>query len=162
MVGAGRQGSLRGRAQARLVMGIHVDELDRVFAGRFMTLRTMPLDKLPVGAGEWDWRRVISRKRLRKLIGARYLTSTGEKPDVFAEVIIDNVAGIDNIDDAIDWYIKTALKAITESRRERHHRRHLRHARANGFATYYEYRRAQALDNGHGSLWYMRKDRGWD
>lgn len=140
-------------------MGVFADELDRVVG--FNRLQTMPLRDLVRTAGEWDWRRNIPRKTHRRLAGAGYLTSSGEKPDVLADMIINAVPDVTCTDDAIAWYLRHALKAIGENRRERHHYRHKRFARQQGDVSYYAYRTRIALENGHGSLWHMRKDRGW-
>ena len=142
-------------------MGVHADELERVTRGNRM--RTLPLRVLadPRYGGEWDWRRRIDRKTHRRLCGAGWLTSDGEMPDVIADMVVEAVADITHFSDGIHWYLRMARRAIPEEQRERHMRRHLRYARQQGFASYYEYRRAQALEHGHGSLWHMRKDRGW-
>lgn len=143
------------------VMGVHADELERVLRGD--RLLTLPLRTLtdPRYGGEWDWRRNMDRRTHRRLAGAGWLSSRGEKPDVVADLIIANVADVEHFSDAIDWYIRHARRAIPEERRESHARRHVRYARSQGHGSYYEYRCAVALDNGHGSLWHMRKDRGW-
>lgn len=143
-------------------MGVHLDELDRVVGGN--RLLTLPLATLtdPRYGGEWDWRRNLDRRTHKRLAGAGWLSSFGEKPDVFADLIIGQVAGVSDTCGAIDWYLRCAVKAIREDRRERHHHRHRRFAREQGHDSYYAYRRAVALENGHGSLWYMRKDRGWE
>lgn len=142
-------------------MGVHADELERVMRGD--RLRTLPLRSLadPRFGGEWDWRRNMDRRTHRRLAGAGWLSATGEMPDVVADLIIANVAGIEHFSDAIDWYIRHARRAIPEARRESHQHRHRRFAKQNGYDSYYAYRRAQALEHGHGSLWHMRKDRGW-
>lgn len=141
-------------------MGVFADELERVVGGD--RLRTMPLRALVHGAGEWDWRRNMPRRTVRRLAGAGYLSASGEWPDVLADRIIAGVADVHDVDSAVAWYVRHALKATGENRREAHQYRHRRFARQQGDVSYYAYRRRIALENGHGSLWYMRKDRGWN
>jgi hypothetical protein len=144
-----------------MTVGVYLDELDRVVGGE--RLLTMSLRRLedPRYGGEWDWRRNMDRRTHRRLAGAGWLSSQGEKPDTFADFIIARVPDVDDTCSAIDWYLRMASRSIREARRESHQHRHLRFARQQGHATYYAYRRALALEHGHGSLWHMRKDRGW-
>lgn len=135
---------------------IHLDELDRVLMGT--TVKSTPSG--PAG-GEWDYLLALPRRTRRRLIGAGYLTTYGEQPDVAAELIIAHVAGVENIDDAMAWYVRTALRALAERRRLAHHRRHQRHAALNGRRSYYEHRTALAVAAGHRSLWHYRKSKGW-
>lgn len=142
--------------------GYALDEIERVLAGnRALTMPDRALYGALAGAGEWDWLRALPRRTRRRLAGAGYLTATGERPDVLADMICANVPGVSTSCDAMAWYVATALRAIIEGRRESHRHRHARFARSKGHATYYAYRRAVALEHGHGSVWHMRKDRGW-
>lgn len=145
-----------------MVMGVYLDELDRVVGHN--RLKTLPLRTLQLRryGGEWDWRRDMQHRVHKRLVGAGWLTSDGEMPDVLATLIIPQVGGIEIDAHAIEWYLRAALRSIPEARRDAHHHRHLRYARTQGHNSYYEYRRHQALEGGHGSLWYMRHDRGWD
>lgn len=142
-------------------MGVYLDELDRVVGGN--RLRTLPLRTLTDRryGGEWDWRRNLDRRTHRRLAGAGWLTSRGEMPDFFADIIHAHVADVTDTCSAIDWYLRMARRSISEARREAHSERHRRFAQAQGYPSYYQYRRALALEHGHGSFWHMRQDRGW-
>lgn len=154
---------MAGQLAVRLmVMGVHLDELDRVVGDD--RLRTLPLRVLEDRryGGEWDWRRNMDRRTHRRLVGAGWLVKGGELPDVMAShLIIPRLPGVDDTCSAIDWYLRCALRSIKEARRASHTHRHLRYARARGHKTYYAYRTQQALDAGHRSLWHMRQDKGW-
>lgn len=132
-----------------------LNELDRVMGGDVVASG-------PVGpGGEWDAIRGIPLRRRRCLIGALYLTPTGLRPDVAAEIIAQRVAGINSIDDAMEWYVRTALTAVGErriaSRLRRRKRLHLRH----GYSSEYDYRNARSIERGYRSLWCERVARGW-
>lgn len=138
---------------------VHLAELERVVDGN--RLLYMPARCLGGLGGEWDWLRALSAKQRRRLIGAGWLSRVGERPDVLADAIIREVGGVETLDEALTWYVRHALAAIPEARREAHRRRHDRRARALGFPSYYHLRAATAREHGHGSFWHMRKDRGW-
>lgn len=136
---------------------VHLDELDRVVGAATLLSPTYADD-----GGEWDPLRALPTRTRRRLAGAGYLTSYGERPDVFAELIVDRVAGIETVDDALDWYVRTSLRAIDERRRQAHRTRHLRTARQHGAASYYEHRTNVArFEHGFRSLWHYRKAKGW-
>lgn len=142
-------------------VGVYLDELDRVLGGeRLLTLPIRQLEDSRYG-GEWDWRRLMPRRTHRRLAGAGWLSSTGISPDELEMLVVPQVAGVETLSEAVEWYLKMASRAIGEARREQHQRRHLRFAKQQGHASYYAYRRAVALEAGHGSFWHMRQDRGW-
>jgi hypothetical protein len=126
-------------------------ELDRVLGGSSLL---HPAHGDP--GGEWDALRALDRSTLRRLTGARLLTPHGLRPDVAADIIARNVARIEDVDDAMAWFVRTALDAITERRRAAHHRRHALLARRHGYRTYHQYRTFQSVLRGHDSLWYER------
>lgn len=139
---------------------VHLAELERVVGfNRLMYLPERALERCP--GGEWDWLRGMQRRRRRSLIGAGWLSAVGERPDVLAGLIIAQVGGVETTDEALSWYIRHAVAAIHEARREAHRARHDRRARALGHPSYYYVRKALAIEHGHGSFWHMRRDRGW-
>lgn len=114
-------------------------ELDRVLGGdRIRTPKTTQT------GGESDPFRSHSRRDLRRLTGAGYLVAGGLSHDEAADWITDHVPGIENPDDAIDWYVRTALEAIDEARRDRN-------------AAIYARRKARAIALGWRSFWHRRK-----
>jgi len=110
---------------------------------------------------EWDPILSMPPKVLRRLRGAGFMRRGAMQPDVLAALIIDRVPEVETIDDAMRWYVRTALEAIEERRRERHHARHLRVAKSCGHRTYYEHRSEYARSLGYRSLYDMRKAKGW-
>jgi len=86
--------------------------------------------------GEYDALRHLPRSTKRTLTGARFLTPRGLQPDLAADLI-----GMD-VDDAVEWYVKTCLTVIRQRRRIAHWRRHHKLALRNGFETYWYYRKA--------------------
>lgn len=138
-----------------------VDEIGRVMGGQ--PVLAMPDSALYgplVGFGEWDWLRATPRRSRRRLAGAGYLSSYGERPDIVADWIVDRVADVEH-GDALGWFTRKALLAIDQRRREAHYLRHHRRAQTMGFASWYEYVRAIAHEHGHGSYHHMAQDRGW-
>jgi hypothetical protein len=131
-----------------------LDELERVLGGA-------TLYSCPGPGGEWDAVKLWSRRDRRRLVGARHMTRDGWQPDQLAEMIRDEVPGIDSTDAAMSWFKRTALAAIGEARVLAHRRRHLRLALREGHISYYAYRTMLARAKGYGSLWYERKGRGW-
>ena len=111
--------------------------------------------------GEWDVIRSLPPRVKRTLIGSGYLRPGALQPDVAAELIRDQIPGVQTVDDAIEWYVRTALAAIAESRTDAGRRRRNELARKSGHTTYYAYRSEWTRSRGHQSLWQMRKDRGW-
>lgn len=69
--------------------------------------------------GEWDWLPLVDRRTMRRLTGAGYFARHGLALDEAADVIRQHVAGIATMDDAIEWYIRTALHELNERQRER-------------------------------------------
>lgn len=110
--------------------------------------------------GEWDTLRNTPLRVRQRLTGAGWMSRMGEKPDVFADLILSYGQGF-RPDDPIEWYIKHAQRAIYERRWAMHRDRMRRTAKAAGHASYYEYRTEQARAAGFDSVWHMRKERGW-
>ena len=136
--------------------GFAFGELERVMNGNAVASRP---GRRP--GGEWDALRALSRRTRRRLIGAGHLRPSGLEPDVAAELIRSQVAGVASVDDAIDWYVSTCLAAIAEARTEAGRRRRRRLAQRSNHPTYYAYRTAWALARGYPSVWAMRRARGW-
>jgi len=114
------------------------DELERVLGDdRIATWRQ---DQT---GGESDPFRNHSRRTLRRLTGSRHLRRGGLKHDVAADIIERHVSDVHNPDDAIDWYVRTALADIAEARVERN-------------ARTYRQRDQAAADYGFGTFWYQR------
>lgn len=111
--------------------------------------------------GEWDALAAVPLRTRQRLQGAGYLRLHGLLPDVAADVICANVSGVEGVDAAVRWYVRTALEAIAQERRVRHRVRHLRVARESGDATYYARRVRLAREAGHSGLWAYRQARGW-
>lgn len=140
----------------------HADELERVMMGE--SVRAPRREYGTRAEGEWDYLCSLPRRTVRRLIGSGAFTRGGMAPDEAADWIRDRVPALGESADTCDcmaWYVRTALAAIGERRREAHRRRHEKYARSLGHPTYYAYRRQIALEHGHGSVWHMRKDRGW-
>lgn len=110
---------------------------------------------------EWDYLYSLPRRTRRRLIGAGYMRRGGMQPDLLADVIVPRVAEVETIDDAMEWYVKTCLTAITERRLLAHRRRHLAVARRNGHQTYYQHRTEYARSLGYDSLYDMRRKKKW-
>lgn len=109
---------------------------------------------------EFDPYTEFSRRDLRRLTSARYLTATGERPDVMADLLWK--AGGDQVtDDPVAWYLTEALRALAERRAARNRDRHIAVARRNGHQTYYQHRNEYARSLGYGSLWDMRRRKKW-
>lgn len=114
--------------------------------------------------GEWDALRSVPLKRRRRLTGAGYLRRDGMAPDQLAELIRTyGPAGSASWGtcECIDWYVRTALRALDERRTAHHYDRHLAYAKACGKRSYYALRDAAAQEAGYSSLWQYRKAMGW-
>lgn len=135
------------------------DDIERVLGAN--RLLSMPPKRRPQLGGEWDALLSIPNRTRRTLIGAGFLTSTGLKPDVAAECISAGVPGVETTDDAVEWYVRTALVSIAEQRRVRHSVRHHRFAVRQGAVSYFDYRDTVAVLAGFPSLWHYRKAKGW-
>jgi hypothetical protein len=109
--------------------------------------------------GEWDTLRRAPAKVLRRLTGARWLTPYGMAPDQVACELTGPYKGIDDVDDAMTWFLRTAVAALDERRARRHWERHQAVARRHGYKTYYDYRTWLAIEKGYHSVWDMRRDR---
>ena len=133
-----------------------LDELDRVVGSERLASSPGPRN-----GPEWDGLRLMNPRKLHRLRGARWMVPGAMQPDQLAEVIVPRVADVESIDDAIEWYVKMCLIAIDEARTAAGRRRRGKLARRNGHPTYYAYRDEQARQQGHESLWHLRKERGW-
>lgn len=110
--------------------------------------------------GEWDTLRHTSLSVRRSLTSTRWMSLDGEKPDVFADLL--RTYGPSDVEpDPIAWFVREARQANAEARTARHRAVMLRVARRHGYRTYHEYRTEQARQQGHDSVWHMRKARGW-
>lgn len=139
-----------------------LDELARVVGpNRALTMPQRALDGALRGAGEWDWLRQLAPRQRRQLVGAGWLSSVGERPDVLGDMIAASVAGIDCTCAAMDWYTRMARLAIGEQRRDRHRDRHDRYAAEQGCRSYYHLRDTRAVLDGFDSLWHYRQTKGW-
>jgi hypothetical protein len=78
--------------------------------------RPQLLSERLTGASEWDFAIHIAPRDLRRLNGAKFFRRDGMRPDVFADLICDRVATIDNQSDAFDWFLNTALAVLDERR----------------------------------------------
>lgn len=120
-----------------------LDELDRVLGNE--RLRS-PGARRGGRSGPWDEYDVLrqmSRRTIRRLIGAGYLRRRGAVHDEVAEIILARVPGLSSPDEAISWYCTTALVAIGEARREaraRVYRRRVRRAHAAGYRSFHHQR----------------------
>ena len=94
------------------------------------------------GGGEWDALRALPRDIKRTLTGARMLTPRGLHPDEAHAVIECRVSNIQDVDDAINWYVEMCLITIRQRRRIAHWQRHHKLAVRNGYASYWYYRKA--------------------
>lgn len=69
--------------------------------------------------GEWDWLDHVPRRDMRRLTGAGYFARAGLAIDEAADLIISRVPGVETIDDAIEWYVATALVELDERQADR-------------------------------------------
>lgn len=138
-------------------MGWAGDELERVLGPN--TVATWNRDR--GSGGEWDALKAVPLRHRQRLTSAGYMSKRGLLPDVAADIICQHVGGIDDIDAAMRWYIRTATEALAQRRRENHYRRHLQVAREYGDDTYYARRARLAREAGHSSLWAYRQAKGW-
>lgn len=84
----------------------------------------------------------------------------GEQPDVFAD-LLRRYAGSQVEPDPIDWFLRTATRAVREAQAAANLDRHRRVARSTGHKTYYAHRDAWCRLHGYPSLWAYRKAMGW-
>ena len=111
--------------------------------------------------GEWDVIRSLPPRTRRRLTGAGFFSAGGLMPDVAADLIVSGVGGVDTVDDALRWYVRTATEAIRQARRGAEANRRAKQAARLGVGSFYEVRVAQARAAGHRSLWAYRQARGW-
>ncbi len=112
--------------------------------------------------GSWDYLRTTADRRLlRRLTGAGYFSTRGDHPEIAAVYIVQLVPGVEDTDDAMKWYVRTAARALAEGRLERRRARDLKRARAAGHPTPYAHRDAEARAAGYRSLYHLRIARGW-
>jgi hypothetical protein len=134
---------------------LHLDEIERVMGPDRVRHPIHGSD-----GGEWDYLRALPKPERRILTGAKYLTPTGMLPDVAAEVICAQTRAEDTCE-AMDWYVRTALKAIQERRRLAYDRRTRNLASRHGYSAYHQLRTFQAVCEGFDTYRHKRRERGW-
>ncbi len=138
----------------------HMDEMDRVMQGN--RLRHPAHADPKYGGGEWDTLKGLPPRTQRRLTGAGYLTPKGMKPDEASDIITEHVNDVSDHDTAIEWYAKTALGAMGESRKVARRGREQRQAESQGYKSIHQLRTFQAVLEGHDTYAAKRKARGWD
>ena len=104
------------------------------------------LASMPRGAGgEWDALRDLGRRERRRLIGHGFLSAKGLAPDVLAEYLGSWFGRDFTADEAVEFYLDNARRAVAERRRTRHSR-------------IYERRNTRAQRAGYRSLWHYRRE----
>lgn len=111
--------------------------------------------------GEWDTIKALPLRTRQRLTSAGYFSRHGMLPDVASDVICRHVGGVDDIDAAMRWYIRTARLALEQRRRRLHYQRHLQIAIEYDDVSYYARRQRLAIEAGHASLWAYRLSKGW-
>lgn len=91
-----------------------VGEIDRVLHGNRLASSSRRTEH-----GEWDWLEHVPRRTVRRLIGGGYFGRRGLSMDEAADMICDRVPGVDTLDAAIEWYIRTALAELDERATDR-------------------------------------------
>jgi hypothetical protein len=134
---------------------LHLDEIERVMGPDRVRHPVHGSD-----GGEWDYLRALPKPEKRVLTGAKYLTPHGMLPDVAAEVICAQTRAEDTCE-AMDWYVRTALKAIQERRRLAYDRRTRNLASRHGYSAYHQLRTFQAVCEGFDTYRHKRRERGW-
>lgn len=134
---------------------IHLDELERVLGRVRIRHPAHGSD-----GGEWDYLRALPDGTKRTLKQAGYLTPHGMLPDVAADLICA-VTRAEDTCEAMEWYVKTALGAIKESRRLAYERRTTRLAQRHGYKTYHQLRTFQAILEGYQTYRHKRREKGW-
>lgn len=86
-----------------------MSEIERVLAGNALVSSGARSEH-----GEWDWLPHVDRRTIRRLTGAGYFARRGVELDVAADLIIARVPGVETFDDAIEWYVTTALRELDE------------------------------------------------
>ena len=133
------------------------DELDRVMMGN--TVRHPCHGGV---GGEWDTLRFLLGKRprvSRRLVGARLLTPYGMAPDVATHDCIGPNAHIEDVDEAMAWYLRMCLLYLNDRQKLANYNRHQKLARNNGFYTYFGYRDSLSKQSGYASYHFERKER---
>ena len=64
--------------------------------------------------GEWDWLPLVDKRTMRRLTGAGYFARNGIALDEAIDMIVERVGGVETRDQALDWYISTALRELDE------------------------------------------------
>lgn len=90
--------------------------------------------------GEWDTLRRTSRRTLRRLTGARLLTPYGMYPDQVAKELTGPYLGIEDVDEAMTWFVRMGILFINDRQRIANYERHAKLARRHDCRTYYQYR----------------------
>lgn len=142
-----------------MIWSTYGDELDRVMMGNTIRHPTHG-----GSGGEWDSLRLILSKRpqvSRRLVGARLLTPYGMTPDVATHECIGPNAHIDDMDEAMSWYVKVGVLFVIDRQKIANYNRHQKLALNHGFYTYFGYRNALSQLSGYPSYHFERKIR-WD
>lgn len=137
-----------------MILIIYEDELYRV-----MGANTVRHPRYGSSGGEWDGLRFILAKRPRynrKLVGAQLLTRYGLAPDQAVTECISPYKGIDDIDDAMEWYVKVCILFIAERQKAANFKRHSKLAKKHKCRTYFEYRNKLSQLCGYQSYHYER------
>lgn len=129
------------------------DLLELVVGGERIATSARPAARR---GGEWDaWYAVPLRKRQR-LTGAGWARRRGMAPDQLADVIRQTYPHLSD-SECVEWYVRTALLAIDESRRARRAARTARFCARIGARSYYAYRDVRCVLAGWPSFWAWRK-----
>jgi hypothetical protein len=91
------------------------DEIDRVMGGQ----RISSIGNRGNG-GEWDALRHVPPKTMQRLTGGQYFRRSGLSPEVAADIIAQHVRNIHCTDDAIDWYVDMAVRALDCAKENRY------------------------------------------
>lgn len=137
-----------------MIWSTYGDELDRVMLGN-----TVRHPAHGGAGGEWDTLRRAPRGVLRRLTGARLLTPHGEEPDVAATYYIGPNAGIWDVCEAMEWYLRICILFVDDRQRIANFERHIKLARRHGCRSYFEYRDGLSKLGGYPSYHYERKQR---
>lgn len=98
--------------------------------------------------GEWDYLKSLPLATRRRLIGGRYLLADGLAPDVAADIICAAVPECETTCDAMEWYVRTALTAIVQTRKvaeQRRYRARVQRAHDAGQDSYHYHRLAKSI-----------------
>lgn len=80
-------------------------DLDQLLHGEVLGSRPGP-------GGEWDCVRALDRTTLYRLRGGRFMRPRGLAPDQLAEVLNDALRRDYSTDEAVEWYVREALRVL--------------------------------------------------